>query len=98
MLEFDKKRFTELLATVPAKERLLEAAEPNTYVQSLVEAFEAEGKLDLTKIDLDAFELKHVTPIGYESIYNHTTDGWLKGFIGFCRKTPSLRLQKRSFF
>lgn len=31
-------------------------------------------------------------------IYNHTTDGWLKGFIGFCRKTPSLRLQQRSFF
>ena len=93
MLEFDKKRFAELLLTAPAKEPLLE-----TYVQSLMDTFENEGRLDLTTVDLDAFELKHVTPVGYESIYNHTTDGWLKGFIGFCRKTPSLRLQQRSFF
>ena len=98
MLEFDKKRFAELLLTAPAKEPLLETAEPNAYVQSLMDTFENEGRLDLTIVDLDAFELKHVTPVGYESIYNHTTDGWLKGFSGFCRKTPSLRLQQRSFF
>ena len=91
MLEFDKKRFAELLLTAPAKEPLLESAEPNAYVQSLIDTFENEGRLD-------AFELKHVTPKGYESIYNHTTDGWLKGFIGFCRKTPPLRLKQRSFF
>lgn len=60
MLEFDKKRFAELLLTAPAKEPLLESAEPNAYVQSLIDTFENEGRLDLTTVDLDAFELKHV--------------------------------------
>lgn len=98
MLEFNKQRFTTLLLAAPKKEQLLESAEPSTYVQELLDTFEREGKLDLTKIDLNAFELRHVTPLGYESIYNNVSDGWIKGFIRFCRKTPSLRLQQRSFF
>jgi len=98
MLEFDKKRFAQLLLEAPEKELLLVEAAPNPYVQSLMDAFDSEGKLDLTTVDLDAFELKHVTPTGYESLYEHTTDGWIKGFISFCRKTPPLRLQQRSFF
>ena len=68
MLEFDKKRFAELLLTAPAKEPLLETAEPNAYVQSLMDMFENEGRLDLTIVDLDAFELKHVTPAGSKGL------------------------------
>ena len=64
MLEFDKERFAELLLTAPAKEPLLESAEPNAYVQSLIDTFDNEGRLDLTTVDLDAFELTHVTPLG----------------------------------
>ena len=40
MLEFDKERFAELLLTAPAQEPLLESAEPNAYVQSLIDTFE----------------------------------------------------------
>lgn len=98
MLEFDKKRFAQLLLEVPEKELLLVEAAPSPYVQSLMDTFDNEGRFDLTTVDLDAFELKHVTPVGYESLYEHTTDGWVKGFINFCRKTPPLRLQHRSFF
>lgn len=98
MLEFNKNHFAELLLAAPKNEPLFEAPQHSPYVQTLLDTFEREGKIDLTKIDLDAFELKHVTPLGYEGIYINVADGWSKGFIRFCRKTPPLQLQQRAFF
>lgn len=98
MLEFDRNRFAELLMAVPEKNALLAETTESPYIRSLLEQFENDGAVDLTMIDLDAFELEHVTPVGYEKAYNHVTGRWLKGFVQFCRNVPPLALQQRSFF
>ncbi len=98
MLEFDKDRFTALLRSAPEKETAIAESEYSPYVQELIDIYKEDGSLDLSMIDWDAFELKHVTPSDHQAIHSHITDGWTKGFISFCRKVPSLRLQQRTFF
>lgn len=98
MLEFDKNRFAALLRSAPEKETAIAESEYSPYVQELIDIYKKTGQLDLSIIDWDTFELKHVTPPEYQAIHNHITDGWTKGFIHFCRKVPSLRLQQRTFF
>ena len=98
MLEFDKQCFEELLRSAPPKKELIEQPEFSPYVQEVFDTLAREGELDFTKIDWNAFDLCHVTPPGYENIYTHTNSGWIKGFIEFCRKTPTAQLHQRTFF
>lgn len=98
MLEFNKERFLSLLCAAPEIEPVIEEAEHSEYVKSLVDAFQKDGRLDLNQINFDAFDLCHVTPKGYSRIYDRVKDGWVKGVVHFCRKTPTAHLQKRAFF
>ncbi|MCI6361973.1 hypothetical protein [Intestinimonas butyriciproducens] len=65
MLEFNKDRFLSLLCAAPKIEPVIEEPEHSEYVQSLIDTFKKEGRLDLTEINFDAFDLCHVTPEGY---------------------------------
>lgn len=99
MLEFDKDTFMRLLMAAPPKKKPMDEPTFSPYIQELLDTLKApEAELDLTKIDWNAFELSDVTPKGYEALYPNVNDGWIKGFIGFCKKAPSHQLQKRSFF
>lgn len=98
MLEFNKDRFLSLLCAAPKVEPVIEEPEHSEYVQSLIDTFKKEGRLDLTEINFDAFDLCHVTPEDYTRMYSHIKDGWAKGVVHFCRKTPPAHLQQRAFF
>ena len=69
MLEFNKDRFLSLLCAAPKIEPVIEEPEHSEYVQSLIDTFKKEGRLDLTEINFDAFDLCHVTPEGYTRMY-----------------------------
>lgn len=98
MLDFNKERFLSLLCAAPKIEPVIEEAEQSEYVQTLIDAFEKDGRLELDRIDFNAFDLCHVTPQGYSRIYDHVKDGWVKGIVRFCRNTPPAHLQQRTFF
>ena len=99
MLEFDKETFTKLLMAAPPKKTVVDEPTFSPYIQSLLDGLKKpEAELDFTKIDWNAFTLSDVTPKGYEKMYPNVNEGWLKTFIGFCRKAPAHRLQKSSFF
>ena len=67
-------------------------------IQKLLEAFDKEETIDLSIIDWDAFQIENVTPENYEWVYHRVFDGWIQGFIHYCRKAPVFRRQERSFF
>lgn len=98
MLEFSKERFAELLLAAPSKEPYVAAPEHSAYVQTLMDQMKELGELDLAFIDWDAFNLHHVTPRDYEKLYLRTSEGWANGIIHFCKKTPAVLLQTRTFF
>ena len=99
MLEFDKDTFARLLMEAPPRKQVVDTPTFSPYIQSVLDTLKApEAELDLTKINWNAFELSDVTPEGYETLYPHVNDGWIKTFISFCKKAPSHQLQKRSFF
>ncbi len=98
MLEFSKEHFAELLLAAPPKEPYVTAPEHSAYVQTLMDQMKESGELDLARIDWDAFNLHHVTPYDYEKLYRRTSEGWANGIIHFCKKTPVVLLQKRTFF
>ena len=99
MLEFDKDTFATLLMAAPPKKQVVDEPTFSPYIKSLLDSLkDPEAELDLTKIDWNAFALSDVTPKGYEKMYPNVNEGWLKTFIGFCKKAPSHQLQKRSFF
>lgn len=99
MLKFDKTTFERLLIAAPPKKTVVDEPTFSPYIQALLDTLkEPDAELDLTKIDWNAFELSDVTPSGYENTYPHVNEGWLKSFIGFCKKAPPHRLQKRVFF
>ena len=99
MLEFDKDTFMRLLMAAPPKKQIVDEPTFSPYIKSLLDSLkDPEAELDLTKIDWNAFALSDVTPKGYEKMNRNANEGWLKTFIGFCKKAPSHQLQKRSFF
>lgn len=57
-----------------------------------------EETIDLSIIDWDAFQIENVTPENYEWVYHRVFDGWIQGFIHYCRKAPVFQRQERSFF
>lgn len=57
-----------------------------------------EETIDLSIIDWDAFQIENVTPENYERVYHRVFDGWIQGFIHYCRKAPVFQRQERSFF
>lgn len=98
MLEFSKRDFARFLHSADQKTTLFEKPEHSPYIQKVMDEYADKGFIDLTTLNLDAFELRHVTPTEYERAYNSVSCGWIEGFIGFCRKTPAIRLRQRTFF
>ena len=77
---------------------LFPKSERSPYIQKLLEAFDKEETIDLSIIDWDAFQIENVTPENYERVYHRVFDGWIQGFIHYCRKAPVFQRQERSFF
>jgi len=98
-MEFDKLRFLQTLQDVPAEQPLLETPEHSEYLQTHVfDKLSAGGTFDLTELDWNAFELRHVTPVNYDRPYDRAHMGWLQGINAFLRKTPAASLNGKSFF
>lgn len=98
-MEFDKSRFLQTLLDLPEEKPLLDLPEHSAYLQ--VHVFDkllADGTFDLTALDWDAFDLRHVTPAGYIQQYERVHGGWLHGINFFLRKTPAAALREKSFF
>ena len=83
----------------PSEISCAEAAQEDPQsIQKLLEAFDKEETIDLSIIDWDAFQIENVTPENYERVYHRVFDGWIQGFIHYCRKAPVFQRQERSFF
>lgn len=100
MTAFDQDIFIKMLLSVSQKDdaALFPKSECSPYIQKLLEAFDKEETIDLSIIDWDAFQIENVTPENYEWVYHRVFDGWIQGFIHYCRKAPVFRRQERSFF
>lgn len=100
MTAFDRNVFVKMLLSVPQKDdaALFPKSERSPYIQKLLEAFDKEETIDLSIIDWDAFQIENVTPENYEWVYHRVFDGWIQGFIHYCRKAPVFQRQERSFF
>lgn len=100
MTAFDQDIFIKMLLSVSQKDdaALFPKSEHSPYIQKLLEAFDKEETIDLSIIDWDAFQIENVTPENYEWVYHRVFDGWIQGFIHYCRKAPVFRRQERSFF
>lgn len=57
-----------------------------------------KGTFNLTELDWNAFDLRHVTPVNYDRSYERTHLGWLQGINAFLRKTPAASLNEKGFF
>lgn len=98
-MEFDKLRFLQTLQDVPVEQPLLETPEHSEYLQTHVfDKLSASQPLDLTELDWNAFELRHVMPADYVHQYNWTHQGWLRGINALLHKTPAENLKEKGFF
>jgi hypothetical protein len=100
MTAFDRNVFVKMLLSVSQKDdaALFPKSERSPYIQKLLEAFDKEETIDLSIIDWDAFQIENVTSENYERVYHRVFDGWIQGFIHYCRKAPVFQRQERSFF
>ena len=100
MTAFDQDAFVKMLLSVSQKDdaALFPKSEHSPYIQKLLEAFDKEETIDLSIIDWDAFQIENVTPENYEWVYHRVFDGWIQGFIHYCRKAPVFQRHERSFF
>lgn len=98
-MEFDKRRFIQALQDVPAEQPLLETPEHSEYLQThIFDKLSAGETFNLTKLNWNAFELRHVTPKGYDDRYGYVHYGWLCGINAIFRKTPAANLSEKKFF
>lgn len=100
MTAFDRNVFVKMLLSVPQKDdaALFPKSERSPYIQKLLETFDKEETIDLSIIDWDAFQIENVTPENYERVYHRVFDGWIQGFIHYCRKAPVFQRQERLSF
>lgn len=98
-MEFDKQKFLQNLLDAPAEEPLLEPSEHSEYLQKQVFAkLAADEAVDLTSLDWDAFELRHVTPEGYARQHERIHGGWLQGINYYLQTAPAVPLTEKGFF
>lgn len=98
-MEFDKQRFVRALLDAPEEAPLFEPPEHSDYLQREVfDKLAAGEKVDLTSLDWDAFDLRHVTPEGYAKQYEKPHKGWLQGINHFLRKVPAANSNEKGFF
>ena len=99
MLEFDSKVFNNLLQTVPAAIPYCEKPQHSDYLQTEVFDRLSRGEsIDLSKLDLDAFDLFHASPEWSDRHYESMARGWQKGFNKMLKLIPASAREKRAFF
>lgn len=99
MLEFDFKVFNELLQTVPAAIPYCEKPQHSDYLQT--EVFDRLGRgesIDLSKLDLNAFELCHTSLAWSGDHYESMARGWGKGFNKMLKVIHAAPREKHAFF
>lgn len=98
-MEFDKQRFLQTLLEAQEERPLLEPPEHSEYLQTYVfDKLKADETFDLTELDWNAFDLRHVTPEGYLQRYEQLHRDWLYGINHFLRETPAIRVDEKRFF
>jgi len=98
-MEFDKSKFIQNLLDAPAEDPFLEQPEHSDYLQKQVFDKLAAGEtVDLTTLDWNAFDLRHVTPEGYVEQYEDEHKDWVMGANWLLRKSPAVCLNQKVFF
>ncbi len=98
-MEFDKQRFFQSLLDMPAEQPLLETPEHSDYLQKQVfDKLAADQPIDLTDLDWDAFELRHVIPNGLDTQHGRIHYGWLCGVNAILHNIPAANLSEKRFF
>jgi hypothetical protein len=99
MLEFHPEIFTEFLHSVPEKIPYCETPQHSEYLQTEVFDRLRRGEtIDLTKLDLNAFDLCHTAMAWSEDHYRGMEQGWQKGFNKMLKLIQASPREKRAFF
>ena len=99
MLEFSTESFTELLHAIPEAIPYCEEPQHSEYLQK--EVFDKLGKgetIDLTKLDLNAFDLCHTALSWSGDHYAGMERSWQKGFNKMLKLIQASAREKRAFF
>lgn len=99
MLEFSPETFTELLHAIPEAIPYCEEPQHSEYLQK--EVFDKLGKgetVDLTRFDLNAFELCHTALSWSGDHYAGMERSWQKGFNKMLKLIQASAREKRAFF
>ena len=99
MLEFHPDVFLALLRQAQEPLPLYEEPAHSDYLQTEVFNRLSEGEtIDLSRLDLDAFELRHVTPDWYERHFDYSVNAWQRGLNKAFKLAPPAAKDKRAFF
>lgn len=99
MLEFHPEIFTELLHVVPEKIPYCETPQHSEYLQTEVFDRLRRGEtIDLTKLDLNAFDLCNTAMAWSEDHYRSMERSWQKGFNKMLKLIQASPREKRAFF
>ena len=99
MLEFNPDVFLTLLRQAQEPLPLYEESAHSDYLQKEVfDRLSAGEVINLSAIDLNAFELGHVTPEWYERHFDFSVRAWQKGLNRAFKLVPPAAKDKRAFF
>ena len=99
MVKFHMDTFAELLRTAPEPMKLYDSPAHSDYLQR--EIFDKLGRnetVDLSQIDLTAFDFCHVTPAWYDSHFHEMSCAWQRGLNKIFKLQPAVARDKRAFF
>ena len=99
MLHFDFDAFDALLRSVPAPVPLYDRPEHSEYLQREVFDRLQDGEdVDLSLLDLNAFDLCHVTPEYAPSHFQRILISWEECLNKSFKLLPAVSRSERSFF
>ena len=99
MLRFDFDAFDALLRSVPAPVPLYDRPEHSEYLQREVfDKLSGGETVDLSLLDLDAFDFRHVAPESDPEHYQREMNSWQKGANRIFKLLPPMPRESRSFF
>lgn len=98
-IRFIPEMFCQRAIIAPKNYSLFEEREFSLYLKaSVFDKLSETGTFDLEKLDLAAFEMKHVLPVNMRSAVKNVYAGWAEGFNAKIRKAPATSNRTHTFF
>ena len=98
-IRFIPEMFRQRAIVAPEIYSPFEEREFSLYLKANVfDKLSKTGTFNLGKLDLAAFEMKHVLPVNMQSAVKSVYTSWAEGFNAKVRKAPAASDRTRTFF